>query len=318
VRRFAIAAVAGVLVVSGLVGCVPAPTTYTGHYRMQSGRTYWLRSDSAVLTARPLVVMLHPLGHTASTTQQLTGATPYADSHKFSLVYAEAIGGAWNAGGCCSGSSADDLTYLRQVVDDVAKRTPVDRSRVYVWGYSNGAMMAWRALCQAPDVFAAAGVVGGQLLVPCGVATARTRHVHGQTDTVVPWRGGRPSWCGCTFPDAMTEPARVATGSTVTGTWIAKWGHGWPSNGTDQLWQFTSRYRLAATTPPATTPPVTTPPPGAGVPSFSVKDLKPSGAATVPPPTVAPTTGPPPVDPTGTPTAPASVSAPPSAPADTR
>ena len=67
---------------------------------------------------------------------------------------------AWNAGAsCCGGATTDDVTYLRRVVAAVAARVPVDRHRVYVVGLSNGGMMATRAVCDAPQDFAAAGTV---------------------------------------------------------------------------------------------------------------------------------------------------------------
>ena len=46
---------------------------------------------------------------------------------------------------------------LQSMIDDLAKRTPVDRSRIYATGLSNGAMMTYRIAAEAPDLVARPG-----------------------------------------------------------------------------------------------------------------------------------------------------------------
>jgi len=111
-------------------------------------------------------------------------------------------------------------------------------------------MMAWRAVCDRPDVFAAAGVVSGQLVSPCMTSTVVVRHLHGVADYVVPLRGGWRAWCPCTFPDALGERTQVGSGSTIAEVGIPGLGHEWPSmsnvahlDATDDLWTHLSRYR---------------------------------------------------------------------------
>ncbi len=126
---------------------------------------------------------------------------------------------AWNAGYCCAGSTADDVTYLRHVVTAVAQRVNIDRRRVYVIGLSNGGMMALKAICDAPTVFAAAGTVAGPYL---GATCARPvwLHLHDANDPIVPFYGGIPpgsaflgvakDWCRCSFPNSATEQRRFS------------------------------------------------------------------------------------------------------------
>lgn len=167
---------------------------------------------------------------------------------------------AWNAGDCCGGSTANDVSYLRDVVATIAFRTRIDLRRVYVVGLSNGGMMALRAICEAPTVFAAAGSVAGPYL---GTSCARPiwRHLHGVDDPVVPYRGGTspgsqwlqlaPNWCLCSFPDSTTESARFSR--TTVSVEVFKTGlHSWPRlddgawnlNGDRDLWNFMARYHL--------------------------------------------------------------------------
>ncbi|OHV38545.1 poly(3-hydroxybutyrate) depolymerase [Parafrankia soli] len=219
-----------------------AGPVYTKEIALRSGRSYDLHTTVRSGAPRPLVVLLHAYAHTAADMRDISGATPFADEHGFVLAYGHAVDGSWNAGTCCAGTNGqDDIAYLRELVADVARRTPVDRSRVYVWGYSNGGMLAARAVCEAPDVFAAAGVVAGHLLVPCDQARIRMMHIHGTADTTVPWRGGWSDYVHVTFPDARTESERVTSSSTVAGIpWDG--GHAWPWWATGTLWGFSQQW----------------------------------------------------------------------------
>ena len=210
---------------------------YTGLYTLPSGRTYYLHTTVQPGKPRPLVVLLHALAHDAARMQEISNATAFADEHDFAVAYGVAVDGAWNAGTCCATNPQDDMAYLRQLVADASRRTPVDPERVYVWGFSNGGMMAARAVCEAPDLFAAAGVVAGHLLVPCDDAAVRMMHIHGVNDRTVPWQGGWSDYVHVYFPDARTESLRVTTSSTLVGVpWDG--GHDWPWWATGALWEF--------------------------------------------------------------------------------
>jgi poly(3-hydroxybutyrate) depolymerase len=161
---------------------------------------------------------------------------------------------AWNAGTtCCGGVTIDDVTYLRHVVAAVAGRTPVDLRRVYVLGLSNGGMMALRAVCDAPDLFAAAGSVAGPYLGGrCGRPV--WLHLHGGNDPIVPYAGGIPAgipglgvaynWCRCSFPSTATEASRypvfvgVSYARTGTHTWPSVGDRAWNLDANSRFWQF--------------------------------------------------------------------------------
>jgi poly(3-hydroxybutyrate) depolymerase len=167
---------------------------------------------------------------------------------------------AWNAGAaCCGGAWGDDVTYLRHVVDRAARSVPVDRRRVYVVGLSNGGMMATRAVCEAPDVFAAAGSVAGPYL---GTSCRRPiwHQVHGGNDPIVPSAGGVPpgsaylkierNWCRCSFPSSLTEPRRfrgwvgVTFRPAGTHSWPTLSNPSWRLDGNALLWQSVRGFRL--------------------------------------------------------------------------
>ena len=166
---------------------------------------------------------------------------------------------AWNAGICCALALRNDVGYLVDVVNAVSQAVPVDATRVYVVGFSNGGMMALRAICSAPDVFAAAGSVSGPFL---GTSCARPiwRHIAAAADPIVPVFGGISltvpelgtvrDWCGCTWPATTTERARYGAFASVyispTGghTWPTPTSANWAFDPERDLWGYVSRFHL--------------------------------------------------------------------------
>ena len=166
---------------------------------------------------------------------------------------------AWNAGRCCAVADRNDVGYLVDVVRAAAASVPVDATRVYIVGFSNGGMMALTAVCSAPTVFAAAGSVSGPYL---GTTCARPiwRHIAAAGDDVIPAAGGIPpgvpglgvtrDWCGCSFPDSATETARYGAFASVyispTGghSWPTPDGDGWRFDPENDLWNYVSRFHL--------------------------------------------------------------------------
>jgi predicted esterase len=232
-----------------------------GRIHLPSGRTYELTGDLALGPARPLFIVLGGLHLTSAQTQQAThitgasglpstpapaSATPFDDPvndpdaqgygsrHGITVAYGDGLGESWDAGECCGYAAAhhlDDLQYLADVVHDVSDRLPVDPRRVYLIGFSNGGMLAERAACDRPDLFAAAASVAGPLLTNCPYTT-RILHVAGLADTTVHVNGGYSPRFHFTFPSINEVRDRVLHGhpdavfDLVT---IPHLGHEWPT-----------------------------------------------------------------------------------------
>lgn len=121
----------------------------------------------------PLVIVLHGSGASGQTVRQMSGLDSLADVHDFVTVYPDAtrnwlgLQSGWNAGACCSAAvknEVDDVGFLRALVAHVETGLPIDRRRVYVAGFSDGARMAYRAGCELSDEVAAIAVVAGSLV----------------------------------------------------------------------------------------------------------------------------------------------------------
>jgi len=204
---------------------------------------------------RPLVVALHGWRNGPAALAAASRLDAFADAHGFLLAYGVGVGRSWNAGPCCGLAAAngtDDVAYLADVVAAVAGRHLVDRRRVYVLGFSNGGMLAERAACERPDLFAAAGSVAGPLLVDCASPVpVRFAHLHGLDDTTVPYLGGHSAGAKQVLPSSAALPELVAgqvPGSTVELVPIAGMRHRWPTrrvgglDGTATLWALLSRW----------------------------------------------------------------------------
>jgi polyhydroxybutyrate depolymerase len=73
---------------------------------------------------------------------------------------------AWNGGiDCCAPpeSTVDDVDFISTVIEIVKDQVCVDERRVVAVGMSNGAYLAYRIACEAPDMFAAIAPVVGSL-----------------------------------------------------------------------------------------------------------------------------------------------------------
>jgi polyhydroxybutyrate depolymerase len=232
----------------------------------------------------PLVLDFH--GYTSNAGQQiaLSGMNTKADEEGFIAIHGEGIGGlqSWNGGLCCgeaSSSSADDVALARAMIDEVAGRACIDRSRVYATGMSNGGFMSHRLGCEAADAFAAIAPVAGVLGIPFDDCTPSrpvpVMHFHGTTDAIVPYDGsaitGFPSvedtmavWAdrdGCTGEPTETFNMGNSTcmtfttcegGAEVTTCTVEGFGHWWPGapgqasniDATDAMWEFFQRFTL--------------------------------------------------------------------------
>ncbi len=163
-------------------------------------------------TPLPVVVALHGAFSTARKFERESGFSRLADREGFLVVYPQGIGLGdlfrhWNSGHCCGKArtlNLDDVGFALAAVDDVARRNPVDRSRLYVVGHSNGGMLAYRIAAERPEVVAAVAVasatIGGipgdgepEWSVPRPSRPVPVLAFHGRSDENVPYDGGRAS-----------------------------------------------------------------------------------------------------------------------------
>ncbi len=133
----------------------------------------------------------------------------------------------WNADPACCDldhRGNDDVAYLGGLLDTVIAERPIDRSRVFIVGHSNGAFMAYRMACDRSDVVTAiAGLAG---LAASTASTCNPQkpvailHIHGTADTEVPYDGGQVA-PGVIAPGAVASVAQWAQHDGCTGALTA-------------------------------------------------------------------------------------------------
>jgi polyhydroxybutyrate depolymerase len=86
----------------------------------------------------------------------------------------------------------DDVGFALAVMDDLARRIPVDSQRIYATGMSNGGMMAHRLGAEASNRIAAIAPIAGGLVYQ-RFAPARpvpVLHIHSLDDPIALYGGG--------------------------------------------------------------------------------------------------------------------------------
>jgi len=113
----------------------------------------------------------------------------------------------------------DDVAFAAAVLEDATKRYPIDRSRIFVSGYSYGSAMAWRYACQNGNGVAALLAISGTLRnqESCPQAPGEVRHVHGTADTVMDFPFGPGG--DTTYPVALWRRQYGCGGGQAVGDW---------------------------------------------------------------------------------------------------
>ena len=159
---------------------------------LPAGWEYWLEELYAADNSRdglPLLVMLHRgAQHPADFLtdwpfHELLDADAVLDNKFFVLVpYGLSFYGpdesttrGWNVWPGMWLPEVDDIAFLRAAYDEVrdmllaalavigSDRQPIDRNRVHLFGYSDGAMMAYKAVSAIPNFFASLWVMSGAI-----------------------------------------------------------------------------------------------------------------------------------------------------------
>jgi polyhydroxybutyrate depolymerase len=206
----------------------------------------------------PLVVVLH--GRDTTPAQELvrTGFAGLAADGAAVLAYPAGIGRSWNARtGCCATAAklhVDDVGFLRALIPAIEAHAPVDPSRVYLVGYSNGGRLALTAACALPGPIAGVATYGtaepavcpaGHAPVPVLIGYgsrdphAAPGYVPGGTITGPVTAAGWRSVDGCTGAPATTTagPATVREWASCRGggrVALVRWDgltHRWPGVG---------------------------------------------------------------------------------------
>lgn len=151
-------------------------------------------------TPMPLVIALHGHAQNGEIIAKETELNKLADKEGFIAVYPDARiwagEEAWRAwdtdnGLLPPGEDADDVSFLRTIIENAEKDYKVDPKRIYLAGLSNGGMMSFRAAGDLSDKVAAIAVVSGAMSgnEPSPEHQISVLNIHGTSDKIVPYNG---------------------------------------------------------------------------------------------------------------------------------
>ena len=102
----------------------------------------------------------------------------------------------WNASNACcdfAKSGVNDVQYIDGLIEEMSDGFDLDKTRIYLFGHSNGHFMSYQYLCTSKNSIAAiAGLAGSMDADPaqCAGKTANVLHIHGDADATISYAGG--------------------------------------------------------------------------------------------------------------------------------
>lgn len=296
IRPFAIG-IARCLTAAGIL-CFSAPLVAedipsrlvpgTFHMTLTSGgyeRDVWVHLPPAIASGKALPVVLgfHGAGGTGEHFLSDDGWDAMADAKGFIAVAPDGLPARprrpaafltnprlWNSGQLKAGSprsAIDDVAFVAALLDALQSRLPVDTSRVFLVGHSNGGAMTYRLAAALSPRIAAIATVAGMIAAehPHVARPMPSLYILGSKDPLMPESGGSAptAWgarqtlpmaeyftrwadaLGCDAkPVTVSERDGVTTtrfrpihagGAPLTVIRIEGQGHSWPGAKVDRL-----------------------------------------------------------------------------------
>jgi polyhydroxybutyrate depolymerase len=153
-----------------ILGCSPAtdPVRYEEFIKAEGegefgiwvhsglyNRTYYLHTPPNLSQGelRPLLIFLHGAGGSGEGLHRLLNADAVTDAAGYITVYPDGMERTWSVG-CdeCTAAEAleaNDVNFLETLTRHLAEHLPVDTTRVYVMGFSQGGSLAHRYGCES-------------------------------------------------------------------------------------------------------------------------------------------------------------------------
>jgi polyhydroxybutyrate depolymerase len=126
----------------------------------------------------------------------------------------------WNASSACcnfGGSQVSDVDYLKSLIKEISSKVAIDKSRIYLFGHSNGHFMSYKFACSTEGVVTAiSGLAGAMDIDPrtCNNKPMNVLHIHGTSDATISYEGG--AILGNRYPSAEKSVAQWALVNSCT------------------------------------------------------------------------------------------------------
>ncbi len=148
-------------------------------------------------TALPLLIALHGVPGNGNLMRVVTGLDDVADRDGFVVAYPNAVHIEWAMGCDCTRAEFEgvsDVRFISKLIDELASRLKIDRARVFIAGYSQGALMTHFLGCRLADRLAGAASVAATMLSNIAAECQPSRSlptlfIHGSEDREFPPQG---------------------------------------------------------------------------------------------------------------------------------
>ena len=167
-------------------------------------RTYLVHvpQNYSLSQSHPVIFALHGGGGSAEKMVELTkgGFNAISEREKVLVVYPNAVENHWNDGRnldiyYSQRENVDDVKFISSLIDWCTEKYKIDLKRVYITGFSNGALMSFRLISDLGHRIAAAAPVCGSIsetFYPLFNTEnpVNTLIINGEEDPLIPWAGG--------------------------------------------------------------------------------------------------------------------------------
>jgi polyhydroxybutyrate depolymerase len=194
IRRRALAAIAAVVAVA-LGAPADASNDTTGSIVVGGvNRTYVAHVPAKLGSSVPLLLSFHGHFGTGAGQARLSNFSALSERYGFIVVYPDGISRGWNDGREGS-KGADDIGLVKALIADFSRRYPIDPKRIYVNGFSNGAMFSQYVGCMLANQIAAIAAVSGYMPTEDASRCHPARplpvlEIAGTADPIMPFNGG--------------------------------------------------------------------------------------------------------------------------------
>jgi polyhydroxybutyrate depolymerase len=190
------------LLAAACAGDRPPPSGFRSAIRVDDvTRTFVLYAPPAARRgpAAPLLLAFHGTGESGVGFRRAAGLDAVAARAGWLVAYPDAAVGHWAENCDCTEADrlgVNDTGFVRRLIDSVASRFPVDRSRVVAAGFSQGGLFVHRLACELADRVAAVASVAAPMSAAMAARCAPARPVsvlvvQGTLDDAYPYEGSR-------------------------------------------------------------------------------------------------------------------------------
>ncbi|MEO6097550.1 MAG: alpha/beta fold hydrolase, partial [Fibrobacteria bacterium] len=219
----------------------------------------------------PLVFYVHGAGGHANYFEDFTKGNNVADREKFIAAYPGAASQPGEKGTWQDMQGTTNYAFFKAVIDSLDALYKIDRTRIYMTGFSQGGFISFAMACNYADVFAAIAPSSGHS--PANCAPKRPVPVFmtfGSLEGPASFLKDRDAWVKldkCTSAEKITKPfpasnsnskAALSTytscdqGVSVLMDSVSGQDHRWPEtsnmNFAEEGWAFLKQYSLDKTT----------------------------------------------------------------------